>query len=55
MTGELVEGIIIMLVIVFAIFYMVKKSSRQALNDMTSQQDESAEKADSTDKERDKN
>ena len=35
MTGEGVEGIIVMLVIVFAIFHMVRKTSRQGLQDLT--------------------
>lgn len=41
MTGEGVEGIIVMLVIVFAIFHMVKKKSRSGLEDFTRQHSES--------------
>jgi hypothetical protein len=37
MTGEVVEGAIIMLVIVFAIFHMVRKSSRNIFEETTSQ------------------
>lgn len=41
MTGEGVEGIIVMLVIVFAIFHMVRKKSSSGLEDYTRQRNES--------------
>lgn len=40
MTGEGVEGIIVMLVIVFAIFHMVRKKSQSGLEDYTRQESE---------------
>ncbi|SMF06912.1 hypothetical protein [Desulfovibrio gilichinskyi] len=51
MTGEVVEGAIIMLVIVFAIFHMVRKSSRNIFEETTSHQKEPAKNADCKDSE----
>ncbi|WP_432737655.1 hypothetical protein [Maridesulfovibrio sp. FT414] len=34
MTGEGVEAIVVMLVIVFAVFHMVRKKSREGLDEM---------------------
>ncbi|WP_291326665.1 hypothetical protein [Desulfovibrio sp. UCD-KL4C] len=51
MTGEIVEGAIIMLVIVFAIFHMVRKSSRNIFEETTSQQAEPVKNDDRMDNE----
>lgn len=39
MTGEGVEAVIVMLVIVFAIFHMVRKKSREGLDEMMRKQE----------------
>lgn len=48
MTGEGVEGIIVMLVIVFAVFQMVRKKSREGLDEIV-RRHETRESDDSAD------
>ncbi len=54
MTGEGVEAIIIMLVIVFAIFHMVRKSSRSVFDATTLPDDEAAKMQESANVDTDK-
>ncbi|WP_031479833.1 hypothetical protein [Maridesulfovibrio frigidus] len=54
MTGEGVEALIIMLVIVFAIFHMVRKSSRNVFDATTLPEEDTANVQESADVDSDK-
>ena len=46
MTGEGVEAAIVMLVIVFAIFHMVRKKSREGLDEVVRRHEENSGESD---------